>query len=67
MSTKYSNLFPITTYADKMRTFSNSKTRKPQKLFISHLRFFPCDSVAIRNVKYYKTNTYNIILKIRVI
>nr|DAE72950.1 MAG TPA: hypothetical protein [Caudoviricetes sp.]DAS96318.1 MAG TPA: hypothetical protein [Caudoviricetes sp.] len=50
-----------------MRTFSNSKTRKPQKLFISHLRFFPCDSVAIRNVKYYKTNTYNIILKIRVI
>ncbi len=23
-----------------MRTFSNSKTRKPQKLFVSHLRFF---------------------------
>ena len=23
-----------------MRTFSNSKTRKPQKLFISYLRFF---------------------------
>ena len=45
---RYRNLFPITTYADKMRTFSNSKTRKPQKLFISHLRFFPCDSVAIR-------------------
>nr|DAT88524.1 MAG TPA: hypothetical protein [Bacteriophage sp.] len=28
---------------------------------------YRCDSVAIRNVKYYKTNTYNIILKIRVI
>ena len=24
----------VATYADKMRTFSNSKTRKPQKLFI---------------------------------
>lgn len=31
---------PICFPLQPMRTFSNSKTRKPQKLFISYLRFF---------------------------
>lgn len=58
--------FPLQPMLTKCGHFLILK-QENRKSFLLAICGFPCDSVAIRNIKYYKTNTYNIILKIRVI